>query len=64
MKSIEEVKNDIIKNIKITEKEWNKEGGFELLKKYSFDEIMDYFCFIEYPKIEARQKCLKKDKND
>lgn len=63
-------------NIKISEEEWN-EHGLDLLKKYSLADIVDYFAFVEMPKIEkesARRRqlqeeagvhvCLKKDKND
>lgn len=61
--------------IKITEEEWN-EKGFELLNKYSLADIIDYFAFVEMPKIqkaaaERKKKGaikddfgLKKGKND
>lgn len=50
--------------VKITEKEWN-EKGIDLLKEYSFADVLDYFLTVEWPKIEAENKnCLKMDKND
>lgn len=52
-------------NVKITEEEWNEKGAIDLLNEYSFEQVLDYFISVEWPKIVKENKnCLKSDKNE
>lgn len=47
--------------IPITEEEWNQYGGVGLLDRYDFVDVMNYFCFVEYPKLIEKMKEYEKE---